>query len=250
LLADGVEVVVADVRDATATTAAAAGVDIVVSAVHGFAGPGRVTPASVDRDGNLNLISATRSANAEFILMSMVGASPDSGMELFRMKYAAEQGLAGSGIPATVVRATAFAELWIELLRSTASRSNRPVVFGRGQNPINFVSVRDVAALVETAVLDDTTRGQTLEIGGPANLTFDDLAQVALSQDGRLVNTRHVPRAMLRVMAMTIGRVHPELGRQARAALVMDEADMTFDGQGARARFRELPSTTVQEIAG
>jgi NADH dehydrogenase len=57
-------------------------------------------------------------------------------------------------VPATIVPATAFLELWIDVLTSTAGRSNRPLVFGRGRNPINFVSVRDVAALVEHVVTD------------------------------------------------------------------------------------------------
>ena len=32
-----------------------------------------------------------------------------------------------------------------------AGRSGRPLVFGKGDNPINFVSVIDVAAVVEHA---------------------------------------------------------------------------------------------------
>ena len=54
--------------------------------------------------------------------------------------------------------------------------SGRPVIFGRGANPINFVSVSDVAALVERAVVDPSTRGATFEIGGPQNLSFNELA--------------------------------------------------------------------------
>lgn len=74
-------------------------------------------------------------------------------------------------MPATIVRATAFVELWIDLLTSTTGRSGRPLVFGRGRNPINFVSVRDVAALVERVVTDQDPPGRTLEIGGPDTLT-------------------------------------------------------------------------------
>lgn len=135
-----VETVLRDVRNPASIAAAIGGVDVVVSAVHGFAGPGGVTPASVDRDGNVHLIQAARGAGADVVLMSVVGAAPDSPLELFRMKHAAETALTASGVPATIVRATAFLELWIDLLRSTAGRSNRPLVFGRGQNPINFVS--------------------------------------------------------------------------------------------------------------
>jgi hypothetical protein len=32
-------------------------------------------------------------------------------------------------------------------------------------------------------------------------------------------------------MANTVGLLKPELGRQARAALVMDRMDLTFDGK-------------------
>jgi len=199
-----VEVVRGDVRDPASTAAAASGVDVVVSAVHGFAGPGGVSPASVDRDGNLHLLEAARAAGADVVLMSVVGAAPDSPLELFRMKHAAETALAASAVPATVVRATAFLELWIDLLRRTAGRSNRPLVFGRGENQINFVSVGDVAALVERVVIDRATRGQTLQIGGPDNLTLDQLARmVAPSRDGS-AEPRHVPRAVLRVMAATV----------------------------------------------
>jgi len=180
--------------------------------------------------------------------MSAVGAAAGSPMELFRMKHAAETALVASTVPATIVRATAFLELWIDLLRRTAGRSNRPMVFGRGQNPVNFVSVRDVAALLQHAVTDQGTRGRTLEIGGPDNLTFTDLACMVAADRGGSAGPRHVPRAALHVMAATLGRVRLELGRQARAALVMDSDDMTFDGDAVRAEFADLPCTSAAEL--
>jgi uncharacterized protein YbjT (DUF2867 family) len=243
-----VETVLGDLRDPASAAAAVAGVHIVVSAVHGFSGPGGVTPASVDRDGNIHLIEAARASGAEIVLMSVVGAAPNSPMELFRMKHAAETALAASAVPATIVRAAAFAELWIELLRRTSGRSNRPLVFGHGQNPINFVSVRDVAALVERVVTETAARGQTLEIGGPENLTFDQLARMVAANRGDASSPRHVPRAVLHTMAATVGRLRPELGRQARAALAMDDEDMTLAGGGARTRFTDLPCTRVAEL--
>jgi uncharacterized protein YbjT (DUF2867 family) len=242
-----VEVVLGDVRDQGSVAAAVAGVQVVVSAVHGFAGPGRVTPAMVDRDGNVHLIDAARSAGADVVLMSVVGAAAGSPMELFRMKHAAEAALAASGVPATVVRATAFLELWIDLLIKTAGRRNRPVVFGRGQNPINFVSVRDVAALVERVVPDPATRGHTFEIGGN-NLTLNELARMVAAARAAPNQPRHVPRGALRVMAATVGWVRPELRRQARAALAMDRADMTFDAAAVRTPFPDLPYTTATDL--
>jgi uncharacterized protein YbjT (DUF2867 family) len=180
-----VQVIVGDVRDRESMGRATAGVDVVVSAVHGFVGPRGISSTTVDRDGTANLVDAARAVGADFVLMSTVGAGADSPMELFRMKRAAEQYAAASGVRTTVVRATAFVELWIDLLQTTAGRSGRPMVFGRGDNPINFVSVTDVAALLERAITDPATRGETFEIGGPDNLTLNELARVVQAAAGR-----------------------------------------------------------------
>src|SRR5207237_2811378 len=77
-----VEIVSGDVRDSGSLRAAVAGVHTVVSAVQGFAGPGRGSPASGDGDGNKHLIDAAGAVDADFILMSVVGATADSPMEL------------------------------------------------------------------------------------------------------------------------------------------------------------------------
>jgi uncharacterized protein YbjT (DUF2867 family) len=248
LAGDLVTIVGGDVRDPASLGTATAGVDVVVSAVHGFTDPHGSSLAAVDRDGNANLIEAAKGAGADLVLMSTVGATSDSPMELFRMKHAAEQHAARSGIPTTIVRATAFLELWIDLMNQTAARSGRPLVFGRGQNPINFVSVADVAAVVDQAVIDPTTRGKTLEIGGPDNLTFDQLAQAVQTAGGHLGAPRHVPPVLLHLMANSIGRVKPELGRQARAALVMDRSDLTFDPTDLRQLYPDLPSTALADV--
>jgi uncharacterized protein YbjT (DUF2867 family) len=243
-----VTVIRGDVRDRQSLGPATAGVDVVVSAVHGFTGPEGDSLAAVDRDGNANLVEAAKAVGAELVLMSTVGAAADSAMELFRMKHAAEQHATASAVPTTIVRATAFLELWTDLLSQTVGRSGRPLVFGRGENPINFVSVADVAALVERAVIDPATRGQTFEIGGPENLTFNQLAQALQTAAGRTGAPRHVPRPMLQLMANTIGRVKPELGRQARAALVMDRADLRFDATPVHDVYPDLPSTSLADV--
>ena len=244
----GVEVVVGDVRDPDSIAAAVAGSDVTVSAVHGFAGPGGVSPTSIDRDGNITLIEAARDAGAEVVLMSVVGAAPDSPLELFRMKHAAEVALAASAVPGTVVRSTAFLELWIDLLGRSAGRSNRPVVLGRGNNPVNFVSVRDVAALLDRIIGDRTTRGHTFEIGGPTDLTLNQLADMVAKHRGRTTGPRHVPPPVLRTISATAGRLLPTLNRVLSTALVMDHHDMTSHNATARTQFTDLPSTSATEL--
>jgi len=223
-----VEVVEGDVRNPSSLGPAVAGVRTVVSAVHGFTGPGRVTPESVDRDGNANLVAAARAATADVVMVSVVGAAAGHPMELFRMKAAAEENLRTSGVPWTIVRASAFIELYLDLMRRSAGKSGRPLVFGRGQNPINFVAVADVAHAVVDAVLDPGHRQHIVTVAGARNLTLTDLAAMAQRELETADKTpRHIPRPALRVLAATHVVCHSAVSRQAAAALIMDTTDMT-----------------------
>ena len=180
------------------------GVDTVISTIQGFVGAGGVTPASVDRDGNIHLVDAARSIGAAFVLMSVVGAAPESPLELCRMKYAAEEYLRTSGLAWSIIRATAFLETWIGLLERTAKGSGRPVVFGDGDNPIKFVSVADVATLVERVVLEPSSGRNTFEISGPENLTLNQLASAVQRAAKRTSQPRHVPRPLLKLMSFLL----------------------------------------------
>ncbi len=55
----GIDVVRGDVRNTASLTEAFRGVSVVVSAIQGFTGKGKVTPESVDHRGNVSLIDAS-----------------------------------------------------------------------------------------------------------------------------------------------------------------------------------------------
>jgi uncharacterized protein YbjT (DUF2867 family) len=245
-LGDGVDVVAGDVRDRASLPPALEGVTTVVSAVHGFAGPGAVTPDSVDRLGNANLIAAAVAAGVEHvILVSIAGASEDSPMELFRAKHDAETSLRRSPLAWTIIRPTAYTETWAMVMGEMLRRSGRVVVFGRGENPINFVSVADVAHLIQHAAADTALHGRSIDIGGPDNMTFNQFARTLLAVTGTAGSIRHVPRQMLSAMLVMMRRVNPDLARKLAASLVMDTRDMTFDRGALQREFPDLPVTSV-----
>ncbi|MCU1474222.1 SDR family oxidoreductase [Amnibacterium sp.] len=242
----GAEVIEGDVGSAVALRAAMQGATVAVAAVHGFASPGRRAMEAVDRDGNRRLIDAARDAGTAVVLMSVVGASSSDPIELFRRKAEAEAHLASTG-GGTVVRATAFLELWIDLLARTAGGSARPLVFGRGRNPINFVSVGDVAGLVAALAVDGALRGRTIEIGGPRDLTFDELALLVATRLGGS-HIRHLPRTVLRIAAGTVGLLQPMARRQLLTALAMDTEDLRFPGDRSDPAFDGVPCSDPADV--
>lgn len=246
-LHDSVQRMVGDVRDPARMQELAVGAEVVVLAMQGFVGPGGVSPRTVDEQGSRNLIAAAGQAGADVVLMSIAGASANSPLDLARVKYGVEEHLRGSRCRWTVVRSDAFAQTWFDVLEQTAAKSHRPLVFGAGNNPIGWVDVREVAALVEHAVLEPSVRGRVLEITGPERLTLEQLATLLMEQRGWPGKPRRIPRWALRVMATLAAPVRPGLARQARASLAMDVLP-PVDDRETRAGFPDLSAVPVSRL--
>lgn len=244
----GVAIEIGDIGT-TSLDAAVAGCTTVVSAVHGFAGPTRTSPATVDRDGNARLIAAARRARvSRFVLVSVVGAAVDHPMSLHRMKYEAELELRRSGLDAVVVRATSYLETWCDIIGAKIAHGGPALVLGPGQNPVNFVGVDDVARFVAAAATGDTRVGPLVSVGGPENLSFTQVAEQILASSGRAGDIRHVPLAMLRVMSMLGRPFNAEMARKAEAAVVMNTTDMAFDARATRDLFPDIPVTRLADL--
>lgn len=243
--APGVDVAIGDVRDPSTLAAAAKGTSAVISAVHGFLGGRGAGPEEVDDQGNRNLVRAAADAGVEhFVLLSVLDARPDHPMSLHRAKHAAEQHLHASTMSWTVLRPAAYVETWIHIVGGKLPSGGPALVLGRGDNPINFVSVLDVATLAERALTDPALRGQTVEVPGPGNLTMEQLA-LHLGAD----KIRRIPRGALRLLSTTLPPWAPAFARQTHAALVMDTTDMTAEPSALHAQFPDVDWHSATEIA-
>lgn len=246
---DQVEVMAGDARDPEAVARAAVGARSVISAMHGFAGKRGDNPHSVDWHANSNLIRAAQAAGTEhFILVSIHMAGPEHPMELFRMKYLAEQELQASTLSWTILRPTAYMETWEQLIGEPLLMTGKTTIFGRGDNPINFVSVSDVARFVELAVIDPGLRGKVLDVGGPQNLSMNQFANTFKSVTGKAGKTVHVPLPMMRMMSVLMKAVNPTLARQIASGVIMDTRRMSFDATESRCLYPSVPVTNLAEV--
>jgi NADH dehydrogenase len=115
------------------------------------------------------------------------------------------------------VRGTAYMEFWAQLVGQPLIDKGRTQVFGRGNNPINFVSADDVAKAVEMAVVDPGLRGVDMEVGGPENLTMNQVVEIFERVTGKKGKVSHVPLAMMRVMSVAMRPVKPAMARVVQA---------------------------------
>lgn len=243
----GVELVRGDVSDRSSMSSAMAGVTQVVSAITGF-GPGGQGPRVVDQRGNLNLIRAAEQGHVRrFVLVSMRGARADHPMQLLREKYNAEAALRTSALSWTIVRPTIFMELWVEIIGRALIESGTATVFGSGENAVNFVSVKDVAQVIESALAGDLPM-QTVDVGGPENLSLNDVVRAVADRAGRRPKARRVPVPVLSLARLALLRIRPDIAGLVHAGISMTWREMAFEDDHLRARFPQLRPRRLSEV--
>ncbi len=245
----GAEVLSGDLRDPASLLHACQGVEQVLAAAHALDGKGDNNPHTVDDAGNRQLIDVARAAGVRhFVFVSVQGASPDALLEFFHIKYRTEEYLRASGLSFTILRPSAYMDLWAQLIGQPILEQGKTTIFGRGNNPINFVAVEDVARFVCIALEDPRACNRVIEVGGPENLTLNQVAESFERASRRKAKKRHVPLPVMRAMSILMQPVNPALSRLIRLGIFMDTANLCYD-MTETARAFGVQLTPLEELA-
>jgi NADH dehydrogenase len=164
--------------------------------------------------------------------MSAVGARADDGATAYhRTKWQAEELVRGSGLPAVVLRPSVISGPESAPIR-TLARLHRwsPVIpiFGDGHFPIQPVWIEDVALAFALAV-ERADIVSTLELGGPAVLTYQEFVR-AIGRAARHPRPFvHVPLSLVRGVARACDPLGPA------APITSIQLRMLVEGSGTPA---------------
>jgi uncharacterized protein YbjT (DUF2867 family) len=246
----GALIVKGDLRDPESLEFALRGVTTVISATHSILGKGDESSERVDDEGQRALIDAAKQAGvAHFIYISVYAAALDHPIDFWQTKARMERYLRDSGVAFTIIRPTAFMEMHAyELIGKFVESGKRVMMFGGGTNPRNFVSARDVAKIVVAATDDPRMRGEVIEIGGPENLSSNQVAQIFGSVYGKKAKITHLPLAIARGVAAAAQKIHPGVSRVIKSAIVSESTDQTFDASALAAKY-PIKLTPLEEWA-
>jgi uncharacterized protein YbjT (DUF2867 family) len=244
----GAEPVTGDLRNPASLVRACDNADKVLAAAHAFTAEGDNNPRNVDGAGNRHLIDACRTAHVKHVVFTSVhDARADHPLEFFRIKFEVEEYLRASGLSHTILRPTAFMEFWAELVGQPIVMKGRTTIFGRGVNPVNFVSVADVAQFALIALDNPAARNQVIEVGGPENLSLVQVAATFERVIGRTGRKSHVPLPLMRALAVLTRPFAPTISRQIAAGVYMDTEDQRLDMTDTLKRF-PVPLTRLEDV--
>ena len=243
----GAEIVAGDLTNPASLHRACAGIDTVFVAAHSLLGRGKTTSTRVDDIGVKRLIDAAKAAGVKHIVYTSVyGVAPDHPVAFCRTKYGVEQYLRASGLSFTILRPTAVFIPHATLIGEPILKNGKTTIFGRGNNPRNFVALTDVAQIAVRTLNDPHARGEIIEIGGPDNMTNNHVAELYGRIAGITPKITHVPPRVLRILATILKPVHPGLSSVVAWSLYSETANETFDTSALLQRY-PLVLTKLQD---
>jgi NADH dehydrogenase len=172
LVALGIELVEGDLKEPASLDRACAGVHAIISTASStLSRQDGDSIKRVDQDGQLALVDAAVRAGAEHFVFVSFRQNPRIEHPLAAAKRAVEHRLKTSGMNYTILRASNFMEVWLSPALGFNYAQGTVRLYGDGNNPISWVSYRDVARIAAAAIDQPAARNAVVDIGGPQALS-------------------------------------------------------------------------------
>jgi len=201
----GAEVVPGDVADKASLEAAVRGVERVVHLVGIIQETAGATFQGVHVDGTRNLLDAAKQAGIrQFLFQSALGTRPNAKSEYHRTKWEAEELVRASGIAFTILRPSLIYGPRDQFtLRLSDMIKLSPVlpVIGSGKSKIQPLFIDDICSCIVKAVTSDCCLNEIYELGGPEQLTYEEVTIAIAEAMGVNRPTLHLPLFFMRQMA-------------------------------------------------
>jgi len=192
-----VDIQYGNVLNPEALAAAFNSVDVVVHLVGTIRRRNRNTYDQINRQGVANVVAAAKEARVKhLVLVSVIGASGNPGYPYLYSKWRGEQEVLNSGLSYTIVRPSILFGSGDEFLNTIAAMVKTfplLVVAGSGRNRIQPIEVDDVARCIATAVDREDLRGTTIELGGPQQLSYNEVLAIVARTMGKRRLSLHLP---------------------------------------------------------
>lgn len=187
------ELYIGEVTDQASIDGACDDVDVVFSTVGITRQKDGLTYRDVDYQGNRNLLTAAEASGvARFVYVHVLNARKLRHVALVRAKQAFVDDLEKSGLEYSVVCPTGFFSDMEEFL--AMAHSGRVYLIGDGSNRINPIHGADLAEVC-VDVIEHPER--EVDVGGPVEFTYREIAETAFEALGKPAKITAVPKPVV-----------------------------------------------------
>jgi NADH dehydrogenase len=205
LKALGAEVVSGDIADPQSLKAAAEGVERIVHLVGIIQEAPGVTFQSVHVDGTRNLLNAAKKAGVRHIFyQSALGTRINAKSRYHQTKWQAEELVRASGIPFSILRPSLIygpGDLFTIRLSKMIKLWRVLPVIGSGRSKIQPIFIGDEVECVRKIVTSDSYVNGIYEIGGPEQLTYEEVMREIAEAMGVKRPMVHMPLFFMKFVA-------------------------------------------------
>jgi len=155
--------------------------------------PGVNDIQAVDCDGVTHLIEAAKAAGVKHFIYTSFSGNIDRKFPLRDAKRTVEQHLKESGLVYTILRPSMFMEVWLSPAVGFDAANAKATVYGTGDQPIAWISLKDVAQFAVESLENPAARNSVLELGGPEPLSPHRAIKIFEEVMGKPFEVVHVP---------------------------------------------------------
>jgi uncharacterized protein YbjT (DUF2867 family) len=246
-LPEGIEPVTGDLTNFDTLVEATQGVTAVLhlaAVVANLKQTKTVNYRAVNDVGTSNLVrAAKRSGVTHFVHVGGINTVPGEPGSYIRTRHNGESHVKSGRIPYTILQPSilfgAGSQFFIALA-GLARRSLLIPVPGNGKLRFQPIWVEDVVTCL-TTILDEGGRDESIEVGGPAYFTYDQLLDLVCSTVGKKRLKLHVPLSLVRPGAAVMQRVLPHPPVTTAALEFFDDPDNVTALDSVSSRFGFQP---------
>lgn len=207
------------------------GADLVLSCIGITRMRNQLTHMDVDYQGNLNLLNAAKAEGVrKFAFITPIGAEHGEahGVPLLQAKYRFKKELRKSGLEWVIFRAGGFFADLMEMGRM--AEKGTMFVVGPGTNVFTPVDVKDVARVMAEDSL--TRSNMEIEIGGPQDMSWNEICLACFAHYGKKPRIVHVPAGLCAAILPLLRLFSPTNFAMGKLVLFMSTHDLKTAKRG------------------
>ncbi len=147
--------------------------------------------------------AAKRAGVRHLVRMSILFSDPDSPLVIGKWHGEADENVAASGVPYTIIRPVYFMQNMLGSASMIASEGTFSGAMGDGK--VGFIDTRDIGNVAATVLVSDGHEGKTYPLTGPEALSMSELASKLTAVLGKEVKYVNVSQADDKAGLMAMG---------------------------------------------